>query len=190
MTYAHATDIAALVDDAADCGDSQAWSRLVSAYEGMLTRIGRSYHLDHATIQDAMQETWLAAFTSIGSLRDSERIGSWLATVMHRTCLRARRRSQREEPQDPNVLHEWTDSISDHSPEAEVIANEQWASVAEAVRRLPIRQQQLLTALLTDEPYKVIGETLCMPLGAIGPTRARALTRLRSTLDTPLDQAS
>lgn len=190
MSYAHAADVATLSNTGAGDDGRDAWDRLVAAYEGMLIRIGRSYRLDLASIQDATQETWLAAFNSLGSLRDPERVGSWLATVMHRNCLRLRRRLQREEPQDPTVLYAMADRAEENSPEGEAIAHDERASVADAMRQLPNRQQQLLAALLTDDSYKHIGETLNMRIGSIGPTRARALCQLRAALNGPLDRAS
>lgn len=186
--YDHA-DLASVVKIAACGNDGQAWDRLVSAYEGMLTRIGRSYHLDPASTQDAMQDTWLAAFNSIGSLREVERFGSWLATVMHRICLR-KRTSQREEPHDPTVLSAMLDGAGGSSPEFQVIANEEHARLANAIGKLPSHQRRLVAALLTDRSYKDIAEMLQTTVGFVGPTRARALSRLRATLATPVEQAS
>jgi len=49
------------------------------------------------------------------------------------------------------------------------------------VEQLPTRSQLLLRLLSADSPlsYKEISESLSMPIGSIGPTRARALEQLR-----------
>jgi hypothetical protein len=49
------------------------------------------------------------------------------------------------------------------------------------VAELEPRDQQLLALLLHDPPtsYAEVGAQLGMPIGAIGPTRARCLARLR-----------
>ena len=53
--------------------------------------------------------------------------------------------------------------------------------VNQLVEQLPMRSQLLLRLLSGDSPlsYADIGEALSMPIGSIGPTRARALERLR-----------
>jgi DNA-directed RNA polymerase specialized sigma24 family protein len=59
-------------------------------------------------------------------------------------------------------------------------AQDLWAAVAE----LSPRQQCLLIALFRDEldSYNDVAARCAMPVGSIGPTRARALSRLRSKL--------
>jgi DNA-directed RNA polymerase specialized sigma24 family protein len=56
-----------------------------------------------------------------------------------------------------------------------------WAAFA----RLAPREQRLLRMLAADPPpsYEEIGRTLAMPIGSIGPTRGRALQRLRRGLE-------
>ena len=55
-----------------------------------------------------------------------------------------------------------------------------WATVA----KLPERQQRLLISLLRDElnSYTDVATRCAMPIGSIGPTRARALSRLKGKL--------
>ena len=54
-----------------------------------------------------------------------------------------------------------------------------------AVATLPPRQRRLLDLLVASPPvsYEQISAGLGMPLGSIGPTRARALARLRTALE-------
>jgi hypothetical protein len=57
--------------------------------------------------------------------------------------------------------------------------------VSAALRRLPTRDQTLLT-LLMDSPspsYSQLSAELRMAVGSIGPSRARSLGRLRRELD-------
>jgi DNA-directed RNA polymerase specialized sigma24 family protein len=65
-----------------------------------------------------------------------------------------------------------------------VLRRERADRVRAAVRDLPDHSQQLL-GLLAASPrlsYQEIGARLGMPVGSIGPTRARLLARLRTTL--------
>ena len=66
-------------------------------------------------------------------------------------------------------------------PEARLLASERDDAVHAAVARLPERDRTLIE-LLYSEPaprYADIGRKLRMPVGSIGPTRSRALERLR-----------
>jgi DNA-directed RNA polymerase specialized sigma24 family protein len=51
--------------------------------------------------------------------------------------------------------------------------------------RLPWRWQRLLELLMADPPvsYADISDELGLPIGSIGPTRARSLARLRILLE-------
>jgi DNA-directed RNA polymerase specialized sigma24 family protein len=87
---------------------------------------------------------------------------------------RASRHTQvSEEPPDPA-----TDT------EASVAARDTARALWETVAELPPRQERLLVTLFRDEldSYNEIATLCAMPIGSIGPTRARALSRLRSRL--------
>ena len=62
-----------------------------------------------------------------------------------------------------------------------IVTAERDAAVREAFQRLRERDQALLRLLVADPApsYAQIGAILQMPVGSIGPTRARSLTRLR-----------
>jgi DNA-directed RNA polymerase specialized sigma24 family protein len=53
------------------------------------------------------------------------------------------------------------------------------------VRRLPARRAALLTLLMASpaRSYGEVSKTLGIPLGSIGPTRARSLRQLRGELE-------
>jgi DNA-directed RNA polymerase specialized sigma24 family protein len=55
--------------------------------------------------------------------------------------------------------------------------------LARAIGELPARQRALMGELLAEEApsYARIAHRLDMPIGSIGPTRARCLQRLRAT---------
>jgi DNA-directed RNA polymerase specialized sigma24 family protein len=66
------------------------------------------------------------------------------------------------------------------SAEDQDVARLLWAAVAE----LPARQHSLVLALFRDEirSYIDVSERCALPVGSIGPTRARALSRLQRKL--------
>jgi DNA-directed RNA polymerase specialized sigma24 family protein len=69
-----------------------------------------------------------------------------------------------------------------------MLRSERDRALWDAFARLPERDQALLR-LLTADPapsYEEISAALDMPIGSIGPTRARCLERLRREADLPL----
>jgi DNA-directed RNA polymerase specialized sigma24 family protein len=65
--------------------------------------------------------------------------------------------------------------------EQELLADERHTALRRAFVELPGRCQQLLSLLVSDPPvpYAEISSKLHMPIGSIGPNRARCLDRLR-----------
>jgi RNA polymerase sigma factor (sigma-70 family) len=163
-------------------GDGRAWSEIVDEFEGMLWAITRRYQLRHADGADVVQSTWLRLAENLDRLRDPARLGAWLATTARRECLRSIRSSTREMPRV-----EPPEPIRDDAPpiDGALIEAERDAALRSALQRLPARDQALLLMLAADSPpsYEEIGAALNMPIGSIGPTRGRALDRLRVQLE-------
>lgn len=179
---ADASCIAGWVSGAAS-GDRWAWEQLIGHYGRLIWAITQEFRLAESDAGDVAQVTWLRLLEHIGRLEHPERVGSWLASTARHECLRllAARRRVILSP-DTEAL----DGIVDPEPAAEeaVIAAERARAVREAVARLPQRHQQLLSMLMTDPPvpYAEISATLGVPVGSIGPARARYLARLQAIL--------
>jgi RNA polymerase sigma factor (sigma-70 family) len=165
---------------AAASGRADAWEALVDRHTGRLWALARTFRLRDADAADVIQTTWLRLAESIGSLRDPECIAGWLATTARRECLHRLR--SREQPSD--AVHVVDRPDPGPGPEQTVIRRTERDLLLGALRRLPDRDQQLLR-LLMDSPspgYSEIAAALHMPIGSIGPTRSRALGRLRREL--------
>jgi RNA polymerase sigma factor (sigma-70 family) len=182
-----AAAIERLVRDARD-GDERAWSELVQRYAGIVWATARAHRLNDADAADVSQATWLKLFRSLHTLNTPCAVGAWLATTSRRECLRCIQRSGRTEP--------WPEEreFADDGPEvdAQLLAGERDSLVLRALEQLPERDRALLRMLAADPApsYEEIAAALAMPIGSIGPTRARALERLRrklAELGTPVD---
>ena len=163
-------------------GDEQAWAQLAADYGGLLRWIGASCRLSREETEDAAQTTWLRLFENAHKLRELDKLPGWLSVTMRRECILLKTRSMRERP----AAGEWTFDrmVDDRGIDHEMLTNERNDMLWAAVDRLPLRQRQLMQAL-TSYPapsYKQISSTLSMPVGSIGPVRARALQNLRQIL--------
>ena len=167
---------------AAAAGDPQAWSRLIDRYAVLIRSVCRAHRLADTDADDVAQLTWLRAVEHIGRLRDPDRFGAWIATTARHECLRVLRGCKRVVP-TADEIH--GPLFAEHAdPDEIALAAERRAAVRDALAALPPRQRTLLRLLHAEaEPsYEAIGATLGMPVGSIGPTRGRALERLRREL--------
>lgn len=176
-SWTHRTD--ADVVHAARAGDDEAWRALVERYDGLIAAVCRSHRLSDSDAADVRQTTWMRALEHLDRLRQPERIGGWLATVARRESLRHLRNGARVHPCRDDFLNRQPDPSA--ILDARLEANERAAAVRGAVVDLPQRERTLLGLLFTEaEPsYVEIARTLQIPVGSIGPTRGRALSRLR-----------
>src|SRR4051812_38865638 len=63
-----------------------------------------------------------------------------------------------------------------------LMAREGAAMVRPAITKLPRRQRELKPWLTTEDSYKEISSAMSITMGIIGPMRARAFAKLRTTL--------
>ena len=170
-------DLGELVEAAA-AGDRRAWTAIVEQFGARVRRVARSCSLAPHDVDDVEQATWMRLLEGIGSIHNPAALGAWLETTARRESLRAIGRNARERPSEEDLLiNEPVEAIA----ERRVVEAERRAVMSSALERLPVHQRELLT-LLVREPSPLYGEIsrlLRMPIGSIGPTRARAIARLR-----------
>lgn len=171
------TELASLVS-AARSGDNLAWSRLVGRFDQMLRSVARSYRLSPQDVDDAVQATWVQLYEHIDRVRDTSAVAAWLATTVRRQSLHILQRRVREHLTDEP---ERIEAATGCAPDATLLEGERRLVLTRALSTLPERQRKLMTLIAseTTPDYKQIGAKLGMPVGSIGPTRARSMARLQ-----------
>jgi RNA polymerase sigma factor (sigma-70 family) len=158
--------------------DNAAWSELVRRYDARLRTIARSYRLSPADVDDVLQAVWLRLYQKLDGVREPSAIAGWLATTTRRESLRVLQLHVREQLTDDPELLEGPEL---ERPETELLASERHDVLRRALGTLPTHQRRLMV-LIASAPaagYDKISATLDMPVGSIGPTRARSLARLK-----------
>jgi RNA polymerase sigma factor (sigma-70 family) len=176
------TDVALLVAAAAQ-GDEEAWGELVDRYTPLLVSVLLRFRLSSAERQDVAQTVWLRLIEHLGSLREPRALPQWLITTAKREALRSATASTRMRPTDLQDEAWASRLVSEDDQDADLVRSERHAALLEGFAVLSPRQRQLLLMLSEDPPvpYAEISRRTGIPVGAIGPTRARALERLRRT---------
>lgn len=173
---------------AARAGEDWAWVELRRRFNPMLTGQSRFQGLSPADVDEAVQNTWVKCFAHLDRVQSPEALPGWLRTVCKNEGLRMIRLRKRCIPLDEDPLAALVTRSEPRLPEPleTVIQGETRRELWRAIGRLPRRQRVLLEAMLdptADAPnYASISRDLAMPVGSIGPTRRRAMERLRRQL--------
>lgn len=164
---------------AAGEGDASAWDEIVRRYNRVVLAKVRSFRLQDADVLDAVQMTWLRLAENRHQLCYPDRLAGWLATTAVRECLRILRQSKY--PVSPLELHAAHLADPAVGPEQRAVQTDTARAVGRLVAQLPAPRRVLVRALFADDagPYAEVARSIGIPVGSIGPTRARALKQLR-----------
>ena len=171
-------------------GEAGAWEALVFRYQRLIYSIPVKLGFSQDDAADVFQSICLKLVEKLETLRDHNKLGSWLITATTRECWRKSTLSRREVlgPLPGGDPHE--DDLSSLTAEllpieAQVIL-EQQQLIREAIAQLPERCRRLITMLFyekDDLSYADIARLMKMPVASVGPTRARCLQKLKKLLD-------
>lgn len=166
-------------------------------YERLVFSIPLNYGLSREDAADVSQLTFTIFMQSMDSLRDDSRLGAWLATVARRHSWRLMEKNRREGTSGKEDLasSDFAGSGLDDNSGAEILfgggdeSPERWETVQwldQGLAEIGAKCRELLSLLYFDEEspsYIDAAERLDMPIGSIGPTRARCLKRLKEALE-------
>jgi RNA polymerase sigma factor (sigma-70 family) len=172
--------VTALVAAAAD-GDQQAWSELVHRYAPLLVSVIRRFRLTPSETEDVAQTVWLRLVGHLDSLQEPQAIPGWIITIARREALRYLSSERRLRANDPLGPEFQAIAADLGEPDEGLYRAERHEVLLAGLAELPRRQRDLLLLLLEDPrpSYVEITERTGIPAGSIGPTRSRALERLR-----------
>ncbi len=167
-------------------GDPRAWEALVRRHERLVFAVARSYRLSDGDLGDVFQEVFAALVSGLPRLREPRALVRWLSSTAQRiaraTALRRRRElALASDPEEISRL-----AAEEPAVGADLERLEEQALVRLALEALAPRCRRLLDALYYEDPspsYADLGRRLGLPMGSIGPTRARCLERLRGALE-------
>jgi RNA polymerase sigma factor (sigma-70 family) len=158
--------------------DERAWETLFERFNTRVRAAARAHRLSPHDAEDVVQTTWLRLLTHIGRVREPASVGAYLHTTARHESLRTVASGRREQPAD--VDWEAEAAARDDEPDARLLDAERHAALASALETLPARHRRLMELLIAEPAlsYAEIAAALEMPIGSIGPIRARCLARL------------
>jgi RNA polymerase sigma factor (sigma-70 family) len=164
-------------------GDHAALDDLVRTLSPVLWHVVRAYGLDKEQAEDVVQTAWLTLVRRHESITDPQAVSAWLMTTARREAWRVSRAATKMMPVGDEII----EARVPHSnaAETEVVTADEQGRLWSAVRELSERCQRLLRIVAFDDrpDYSGIAKDLDMPVGSIGPTRGRCLSKLKALLE-------
>jgi RNA polymerase sigma factor (sigma-70 family) len=168
-------------------GSVGAWHQVLNRYERLVFSIPLRYGLSREDAADVAQLTFTVLVENMDKLADDSRLGAWLATVARRNTWRKLERNRREIASE----HLEGASLAENAVllgKSDAESVEHWELtdwLDTGLSQLSEKCRNLLKALYFQPElasYAEVAEHFGMPLGSIGPTRARCLKRLKGML--------
>lgn len=149
-------------------GCALAFRVLVERYQPLLLRAARVFTRSQTAAEEVVQETWLRAWVGLSGFEGNAGLRPWLLCILRNTARSHFRRSHRlvafstmgEEGEDSveRLLASHHAHGSKHwrgaeelLPEGQLLASETLRGLAQAIERLPQRQQQVLWSRDVEE---------------------------------------
>ncbi|MBI5706699.1 MAG: sigma-70 family RNA polymerase sigma factor [Armatimonadetes bacterium] len=168
-------------------GDAQAWASLVDALQAHVYSVAKRAGLSDDDAEDVFQTTFLALHRSLDRVESGWALPRWLATTASREALRLRRSKHCQTlPIDrPDLGLDQLLADEEASAAEEAERADTALHVRTALLELKLECQKLLMAVFSEDDlsYQDISVLLGIPMGSIGPQRARCLERLRKILE-------
>ncbi len=171
-------------------GSHEAWEALLTRYQRLIYSIPLKSGLSADDAADIFQTVCLKLYEKLDTLRNHERISSWLITTTTRESWRVSARQRRDQhsisvdaENSSGALGEIVSTAPLADEERELLERQQ--IIREAVEVLPDRCRDLITMLFYQKDelsYAEIARRMNMPVPSVGPTRARCLDKLKKLL--------
>jgi RNA polymerase sigma-70 factor, ECF subfamily len=176
-------ELSVLVAAARD-GDLRAVDALVRATYADTYTLALRLTGNEDDARDVVQEAYLRAYRSLGGFRGDSQFTTWLYRITANcaaTALHKRRRTRTDPlPDDAQIV----DLRVDRDPEWRAAADDQRATVAAALSRLPTRLRQVIVLRdIYDLPHSAIAAELGISEAAAKVRLHRARRRLKEGLD-------
>jgi RNA polymerase sigma factor (sigma-70 family) len=165
-------------------GDETAWETVVYKYQNLLYSIPMRAGLGRDLASDVLQEVFTTLFEKLDKIEKPEFLRAWLVTTTQHKTIHLIQRETRGRPKsiddtEGDVFFEISDARP--LPDENLFRLEREKQIEAALEAIEERCRRLLTMLYLDQDnasYVEIAEKLDIPLGSIGPTRARCLQKL------------
>jgi RNA polymerase sigma factor (sigma-70 family) len=183
---------AELIEAARAC-DEDAWEQIVGRYQPLINGISRRHRLAPDDVNDLSQYVWMQLLDHVHKLREPRALPGWIAATTTHRCYEILRNHKRSVSVDPLVMGRFelaaatarkTNGDGPVGIDDDLLRADERRAIRQGLAELTESQQELLSLLVADPPvpYSEISRRMRLPIGSIGPTRARLLKKLKGSI--------
>ena len=167
-------------------GDSNSWGILVDRFQALVWSSIYRVGLRNEDAEDTFQKVFVILYKNLDRIDSALALPKWLATTAAREAIRAHRVNRDKSSISIDAVENLDEMLAaeEASVEDVTIAAAQSNTIRNVMSQLPGKCPQLLSMLYSEEEssYEEVKIKLEIPIGSIGPTRARCIERLRQAL--------
>ncbi|MCA9728642.1 MAG: sigma-70 family RNA polymerase sigma factor [Candidatus Eisenbacteria bacterium] len=170
-------------------GDERAWDEMIRRFANLIYSTILRTDLPTEEVEEAFQASIVAIHQQLGTLRDPARIVPWIIGISYRQAInRIRARRRESVGAVSHAMLEASGLVPEVGdlPDQQRVRLELAHRVQRAMESLPERCRSLLHSLFFEDPspeYAEIADRYGIPIGSIGPTRARCLDKMRQAIE-------
>jgi RNA polymerase sigma-70 factor, ECF subfamily len=174
--------------EATVAGSREAFGTLVERYQERLFNTLFRVLGSRDDAAEVMQDTFVQAYTKLGSFRGKSQFYTWLYRVaLNMACSHRRRNSRRRDEQSVDQRRELSGAEPEDTslpPEQAAVRSEQAALVQSALLEISEEHRQILVLReMEDYSYEAIAEILELPVGTVRSRLFRARLQLKERLE-------
>ena len=156
-------------------GEKEAFAELVSRYERPVRAIAINILGDHHSVQDAVQDAFVAGYQNLCMLRNRDSFGPWLMKITQRCALDWAARRPKDNPLETNP------AAATEKPNGQL--DEESEGLLSAVVKLPEAEKQVvMLRYFAQHNVKEVAEIAGRSVGTVTKQLSRAHKRLRKIL--------
>jgi RNA polymerase sigma-70 factor (ECF subfamily) len=161
-------------------GDERAATAIVERHAGALARFAARLGVDE-DVDELVQDTFIKAFSALGSFRSDSSLRTWLFTIERRLVIDRRRSAARR---GREVEVDDGDAATEYDALDALVADEAAQRLASAIGRLTRMQREVFTLRVQEgRSYKEIAEILESSEGAARVHYHNAMRAVKEFLD-------
>ena len=160
-------------------GDIDAFTQLVRNYQTMAFGYAVSRVGDFDVAEDAAQQAFITAYRSLDKLREPERFGGWLRSIVYYECMHI----LRGRPRTDTPLDDAHQVAETSAPHEQVESNEEFGRVFDAIRSLPLAEREAtILYYLHDHSQRDVAAFLDVPVSTVNNRLRNSRKMLRKEL--------
>jgi RNA polymerase sigma-70 factor, ECF subfamily len=185
------------IDLAPGVADShRAFEKLMRSHNRRLFRVARAILKDDSQAEEALQESYLAAYTQMSTFRGDSKLGTWLTRITINECLQRLRKERKHDVVVPfaptdDQEHAMIAEPESASPENSAMRSELRALLERKIDELPLAFRTVFIMREVEEmTVEETAQCLAIPEATVRSRLFRARALLRESLARDMDTAT